>query len=112
LESKDPAINNLRRLLATVHSAAEAATDIEECISNAECHAAILGAHFCAFVNHLQGEAGPVFPHRLACIGLCANCAWPLYSQPNGNLMHFEFSHKLGNRCYIPKLSNGGHNGT
>lgn len=105
----DTRITNLRQLLASVHSAA---TDIDECIANSEAHATILEDHLCKIINHLikfkPPNAESLVGAGESCLGTCANCAWPLYLA-KGSLMHFEISYQLGNKCYLPKLGNGGH---
>jgi hypothetical protein len=103
MEGKDTRIEHLRQLLASIHSAAEAATDIDECISNAEMHANTLSDHLCKVIEKTDKQ-------KRKCLGTCINCGWPLYQTGNYQLMHFELAYELGNKCYLPKL--GGHNGS
>lgn len=84
----------LQKLLAAIHSVAQEATDFEETLADIEAHAVLLMHHLRETAKHLTG---------MEPAGLCANCAWPLWRR-GGELVHYDYSYKLGNRCKLPVL--------
>jgi hypothetical protein len=87
--------SRLRALIANMHSISEEATGFEDELANLEAYTVILMHHLRESAKHLTG---------MEPAGLCANCAWPLWRK-NGDLMHYDYTYKLGNKCKLPVLA-------
>jgi hypothetical protein len=79
-----------------MHSISEEATGFEDELGNIEAYLVVLTHHLRESAKLLTG---------MEPAGLCANCAWPLWRQGDGSLMHYEYTYKLGNQCRLPVLA-------